>query len=150
MEAVLHLQQRRVHLCGIGKSLRTIWLTGLEDDSIQLDEVQWPRALDQGCRNLRENVWFATGADDVEHHAQPVDVRLLGSWRFWGRWHIARRTHPGFLSIRRKQLGGESHIRELRTAVHKDDVLRFDVAVREPLVMNKVKRFRQYKADTDT
>ena len=92
-------------------------------------------AFNQGRGNLRKIGRIAAGAEHVKHHAQGVNIRLRCA-RTFRRWrHIAGRAHQRSLLVGRPDVGDESQVRQFGLAVYKNNVLRLDVAMRQPLAM---------------
>ena len=95
-------------------------------------------------RQVGEMAAVAAGADFVEHHPQRVDVRRRRARSL--RRQISFRADDG---TRVARVGHQPDVRQLGSALHEDDVRRFDVAVNETVLVQMRQRGGEGEADVE-
>ena len=131
----MHVPGRRIALANVG-------LTRVQDDFVQLKKTIQIRCLFQQRRQFRKVMSVLSGADFVKDLAQAVNVRLgaAGSFR-WNKSFCAD-IGPGFIDV-----GDQSNVGELWHAVDKDNVRGFDVAMNQPMGVQRIQSGAQRQTE---
>ena len=123
-------------------------MAGFEDDGVEGEELARIRSVDEGGGDIRELGGLFAGVQDVEDHAEGVDIGGDCTGGFTGRGHETRGADISSDLVDRADFGDEAHVRELGLAIHEDDVLGFDIPMGEAVPMDEFQGVGEGEADT--